>query len=155
MITNNRLDKSFGAVGTSAGVFLFIAGIIITCFYISGLILVLIGAFVGFTSTNTLIDYDKKRVKFSNNLFGIIKIGKWITIEPNMKIGIKKSDVTWRAYGTSNQAIDVIAKDFRLILFDSTNQEIMQIKKTDSLETAKIERETLSNKLGLSIVVPH
>ncbi|MCX6250158.1 MAG: hypothetical protein NTX61_05335 [Bacteroidetes bacterium] len=155
MIKKNKLDKSFGSVGTSAGVFLFIAGVIITYFYISGLILVLLGAFFGFTSTSTLIDYDKKRVKFSNDIFGIIKIGKWINIESDMKIGIKKSDVTWRAYGASNQAIDVIVKDFRLILFDSDNKEIMQIKKTDSLDAAKIERETLSNKLGLCIVVPH
>ena len=47
--TNNRLDKSFGPVGSSAGVMLFVAGLIITCFYSSGLILVFIGAFVGFT----------------------------------------------------------------------------------------------------------
>ena len=149
MIKNNKLDKSFGTVGTSAGVFLFIAGIIITCFYISGLILVFIGAFVGFTSTSTLIDYDKKRIKFSNNLLGIIKIGKWTTIEPDMKIGIKKSDVIWRAYGTSNQALDVINKDFRLILFDSDNKEIMPIKKMGTLDDAKIEIEIECKRLGL------
>jgi hypothetical protein len=150
MIKNNKLDKSFGTVGTSAGVFLFIAGIIITCFYISGLILVLIGAFVGYTSTSTLIDYDKKRVKFSNNIFGIIQFGKWITIEPDMKIGIKKSDVTWRAYGASNQAIDVIVKDFRLFLYDSHDKEIMPIKKTGTLDAAKIEIEIECKRLGLS-----
>jgi hypothetical protein len=150
MIKNNKLDKSFGTVGTSAGVFLFIAGIIITCFYISGLILVFIGAFVGFTSTSTLIDYDKKRVKFSNNLFGIIKIGKWIYIEPDMKIRVIKSDVTWRAYGSSNQALDVIAKDFRLILYDSHDKEIMPIKKTGTLDAAKIEIEIECKRLGLT-----
>jgi hypothetical protein len=152
MITNNKLDKSFGAVGTSSGVFLFIAGLIITYFYFSGLILVVIGAFVGFSSTSTLIDYDKKRVKFSNNLFGILKIGKWLNIEPDMKIGIKKSDVTWRAYGVSNQSLDIVNKDFRLILFDSKDKEIMPIKKTDSLVSAKEELETLCNKLGLSVI---
>ena len=67
-----------------------------------------------------------------------------------MKIGIKKSDVTWRAYGTSNQAIDVIVKDFRLILLDSSNKEIMQIKKTDSLDAAKIELEIECKRLALS-----
>ena len=150
MIKKNKLDKSFGSVGTSAGVCLFIAGVIITIFYISGLILILIGAFVGFTSTSTLIDYDKKRIRFSNNIFGIIKIGKWINIESGMKIGIKKSDVTWRAYGASNQAIDVIVKDFRLILFDSTNKEIMPIKKMETLDAAKIELEIECKRLALS-----
>jgi len=152
MIKKNKLDKSFGSVGTSAGVILFVAGVIITYFYISGLILMLLGAFIVFTSTSTLIDYDKKRVKFSNDIFGIIKIGKWITIEPDMKIGIKKSDVTWRAYGASNQALDVIEKDFRFILFDSNNKEIMQIEKMETLDAAKIELETQCNKLGLSVI---
>ena len=150
MITNNRLDKSFGTVGTSAGVFLFIAGLILTFFYFSGLILVLIGAFIGFTYSNTLIDYDKKRVKFSNNFFGIIRTGKWMSIEPTMKIGIKKSDITWRAYGASNQSLDVTQKDFRLILYDSNNKEIMPIKKTGSLDAARIELELECKRLGLS-----
>jgi hypothetical protein len=67
-----------------------------------------------------------------------------------MKIGIKNSDVTWRAYGVSNQSLDIVNKDFRLILFDSNNKEIMPIKKTDSLVSAKEELETLCNKLGLN-----
>ena len=77
-------------------------------------------------------------------------MGKWINIQPDMKIGIKKSDVTWRAYGTSNQAIDVIDKDFRLILFDSSDKEIMQIKKANSLDTAKIELEKECDRLSLT-----
>ena len=58
MITVNRLDKAFGPVGTTAGISLFIAGLIISFFSFTGPILVLIGAFVGFTSTSTLIDHD-------------------------------------------------------------------------------------------------
>ena len=129
MIKNNRLDKAFGPVGTSSGVILFIAGLILTCFYFSGFILILIGAFVGFTSTSTLIDFDKKRVKFSNNLFGIIKTGQWIQIEPAMKIGIKESNITWRAHSRGDRTLDIADKDFRIILFDSENKEIMPLKK--------------------------
>ena len=92
MIINNRLEKSFGPIGSAAGMFMFIAGLVTTCFIsLIGLILVLIGAFVGFTTTSTLIDLKNNKIKLSNNLFGIIKIGKWIDIKSNMKIGIKKS----------------------------------------------------------------
>ena len=150
MTTNNRIEKSFGPVGTSAGVFMFIAGLILTCFYFSGLILVLIGAFVGFTSSSTLIDYGNKRVKFSNNLFGIIQTGKWIPIEPSMKIGIKESIQTYRTYSQGNRPLDITNKDFRLILFDSDKREMMPIKKTDSLVAAKMELGIECNRLGLS-----
>jgi hypothetical protein len=58
---------------------------------LSGLILIIIGAFIGFTTSSTLVDFDKKRIKFSNNLFGIITTGKWTYINSDMKFGIKKS----------------------------------------------------------------
>lgn len=149
MIANNKLDKAFGPVGTSSGIFLFVAGLILTCFYFSGIILVLIGAFVGFTYESTLIDDDKKRVKFSNNLFGIIKTGKWIQIESSMKIGIKESNITWQAHSRGDRTLDITDKDFRIILIDSENREIMPLKKTSSLESAKMELEIIGNKFGI------
>jgi hypothetical protein len=150
MIENNIFEKSFGPVGTTAGIVLFIAGIILTYFYLTGLIVILIGAFVGFSSTSTLIDYEKKRVKFSNNLFGIIKSGQWLKIEPSMKIGIKESNLIWRSYSQGNRPLDIESNDYRIILFDSMNKEIMPIKKFNSKDLAKIELSTIGNKLGLN-----
>jgi hypothetical protein len=152
MITVNRLDKAFGPVGTAAGISLFIAGLIISFFSFTGPILVLIGAFVGFTSTSTLIDHDSRSLKFSNNIFGIIKTGQWIKIEPDMKIGIKKSNKASRAYSRSNLPLDIVIKDFRLILYDSNNKQILTIQKTDSLDSAKVELEKLCNQLGLTMI---
>ena len=152
MITVNRLDKAFGPVGTTAGISLFIAGLIISFFSFTGPILVLIGAFVGFTSTSTLIDHDSRSLKFSNNIFGIIKTGQWIKIEPDMKIGIKKSNKASRAYSKSNLPLDIVIKDFRLILYDSNNKQILTIQKTDSLDSAKVELEKLCNQLGLTMI---
>ena len=149
MITNNRLDRSFGTVGSSAGVFVFIAGVILTCLYLSAFILVVIGAFVGFTTSSAMIDYGRKQVKFSNNLFGLIRIGKWMPLEPTMKIGIRASNQTYRTYSRGNQALDVTQKDFRLILYDASNKEIMPVKKMESLEAARIELELESKRLGL------
>jgi len=149
MTMNNKLDKSFGPVGASAGIFLFVVGIITLYTSWYGLILVLLGAFIGFSSTSTIIDSDKRRVKFSNNLFGIIRTGKWIFVNQDMKIGIRKSNVTWRAYSKSNRPIDIDDIDFRLVLLDTENQEIMTLKKTDSLESAKAELEILCKKLAL------
>ena len=150
MIENYKLDKSFGPTGSSAGLFLFVAGLILLFFHLSGLILVFLGAFVGFTSTSTLVDYDRKRVKFSNNIFGFVRIGKWINITDEMKIGIKKSDVTWRTYSRSNQSIDIDENDYRLILFDSEGKPLLILKKTSSPETALAELESECARLGIS-----
>ena len=150
MIINNKLDKSFGPTGTSAGIFLFVVGFVIIYFSFFGLILVLIGAFVGFTSTSTLVDFDKKRFRFSNNLFGFIPTGQWIYIKPGMKIGIHKSNKVWRSYSRSNRALDIPDNDYRLILYDSNGKELMPIKKFKKPDSAKSELEKMCKQFGLS-----
>ncbi|MBE9511085.1 MAG: hypothetical protein IMY71_09420 [Bacteroidetes bacterium] len=151
MITNNRLDKPFGPMGTSAGIFMLIAGVIATYFSLTGLILVLIGAFIGFTSTSTLIDTDKKRIKFSNNLFGIFPAGQWIDIKPDMKVGLKNIHRGYRTYSRGNRVLDVHSKDIRIMLYGADNKQIMPIRKFDSLDSAKTELESLSNQFGLGL----
>ena len=151
MIIKNKLDKPFGPMGTSAGIFMLIAGLVATYFALSGLILVIIGAFMGFTSTSTLLDTDKKRIKFSNNLFGILPFGKWINIKTGMKIGLINMHRGYRAYSRSNRMLDIRSKDIRIMLYGADNKQIMPVKKFDSLDFAKIELEKLSDLLGLGL----
>jgi hypothetical protein len=152
MIHKNKLDKTFGPSGSFAGYIIFIAGIIATYSNPIGLTLVFIGAFVGFSTTSTIIDAGKKRILFSNNLFGLIQTGKWIDIDTAMKLGIKESNITWTTFSRSNRSIDTLNKDFRIVLFDSGGKEIMEISKTKSLDAAKIKLETVSRELELEII---
>jgi len=150
VITNNKLDKSFGPVGTTAGIVIYAVGIITIFSSLYGLILAVLGAFVGFTSTSTFIDFEKKRIKFSNNIFGIIQTGKWIPVEPTMKIGVQESNVTWSAFSQGNRNLNIEQKDFRILLYDSENREILTLMKTGSMESAKVEMEILCNKLEIT-----
>lgn len=152
MTTRNKLDKAFGPVGTSAGIFLFIAGIGICFFSLRGLILIVLGAFVGFTSTRTSIDLDNKRARFSNNIFGLFPIGQWIDIETNMKLGIKKSNKTWRAYSRGNRTLDLANTDYRIVLFDSKGREILPLQKLNNPGSAKLRLNELSEQLGLNTI---
>lgn len=150
MKSSFKLDKSFGPVGSSAGFALFIAGIAIVFVSLFGLILIVAGAFLAFTSTGTIIDFDTKRIKFLEKWFGIIPIGKWIQIEPHMKIGIKNSKMIWSAYSRGNRSIDVEEKDFRLILLDDENREIMPVLKAETLDSAIAKLEMICIKLKIS-----
>ena len=151
MIIRNNLDKPFGPMGSFAGIFMLIAGLIATYFSLTGLILVFIGAFLGFTSTSTLLDTDKKRIKLSNNLFGIIPVGQWIEIKPEMKVGLKNIQRGYRAYSRGNRMFDVHIKDIRIMLYGTDNKQIMPVKKFDSLDSAKTELESLSKQFGLGL----
>ncbi len=151
MAINNKLDKMFGPAGSSAGLFIFITGAVFTYFSLTGAVLIVIGAFVGFTYTSALIDLQKRRLKYSTNLFGFIPVGKWILIKQDMKIVIKKSNITWTAYSKGNRALDLSENDFRLFIYDANGNEIMPVLKADSLESAKSNLEKLNKELGLVI----
>ena len=131
--------------------FLLAAGIVITLYSLSGLIIMVAGALFAFTSSVCIIDYSKKKIKFSNSLFGFIAIGKWLETEPAMKIGIKESKKVWRTYSRSNRTLDIPDHDFRLILYDSADKPLIAIRKTDTLEEAKTEQKKVSEKLGIEL----
>lgn len=152
MIIKNKLDKTFGPFGSSTGFFMLIGGIIATYYTLFGPVIAIIGAFVLFTSTSTFIDADNKRIKHSDILFGFIRIGKWIDIKPEMRIGLKKSHKGYRAYIRGTQPIGIHDKDIRIYLFGSDNKPIMPIKKFDNYKTSKSELEKLSTLLGLDII---
>jgi len=151
MKTSYRLDKAFGPAGASAGIFMVIAGLGATYTSPYGLILAALGAFIGFTSSRTTVDYGRKRIKLSNCLWGVLSIGSWVAVEPSMKVSVRRSNMTWRTYSQSNQTLDIACNDYRIILLDSNKNELMPIKKMDSLDAAKVEMEKISNLLGLSV----
>jgi hypothetical protein len=149
MIENNRLEQSFGPVGTTAGTIVCAAGLILSFTHLSGIILILIGAFVGFSNTSVQIDDEKNRVRYSNNLFGFIRTGQWLLLQPAMKLGIKESNVVWRSYSSGSRALDINKTEHLIILYSSENKEIIPIKKSKSREDAVVELERLKNRLGL------
>jgi hypothetical protein len=152
MKTINKLDKPFGPAGTSAGLVLFFVGILTVSHSIFSFFLILIGAFFGFTTTSSVIDSDKKRVKLSNNLFGVLRIGKWINIEGGMKIGIRKSSQVWQTASWSNRVLKIRNDDFRVILFNFDEKEIIPLQKAISQNEASTELTKLSHELGLKTV---
>ena len=152
MKTNNKLDKSFGPVGSFAGIIVFLAGLGSLYFSWFSIILVLFGAFVGFTYSSTEIDFNQKRVRFLNNLFGIIKVGTWINVKPEMKIGITKSRKIWKTYSGGNRELEIENKDYRLVLYDSLGRKLMPLSKTDDLITAKAELQAICRQLSISKV---
>ena len=149
MTIENKFDKVFGPTGSTAGTILLFAGIAILFISWSGIFLILTGAFTAFTNTSAIINTDNKHVKYSNNIFGIIKSGKWVHLTPSMSIGIKKSKKTYRAYSRSNRVLDITNSDFRVMLFDDKNKVVMPLSKCKNLKSAQDEALQLADILNL------
>jgi len=149
MIIKNKLDKLFGPSASFSGLFILIIGIGIVIFQsFVGLILVAIGAFTAFSSTSAYIDLENKKVRFTNNLFGLIPIGKWLTINPEMKLTLKKVNRVYRAYSRSNRSTSINKKDIRLLLYIN-NRKSIYLRKFDNLDIARNELEKLKEQLGI------
>jgi hypothetical protein len=154
MIIENTLDnKSFGPFASSTGLFLFIGGVIFSYFSLFGLIIAIIGAFVAFTSTRTIIDTESKRIKHADYLFGLLPLGRWIEIQYGMKLGIKAVKRGYSGYTRGSQQIDIQSRDVRIFLLDSNNKQILPIKKFKSFESAREELKELEFLLGITTTI--
>lgn len=153
MIVRNKLGKSFKTGGASMGTSLLIAGAAI-CYYYSlvGLVFIMLGVFMAFTTEITIIDADKMRIKSVSNLFGIIPFGKWIDIEQDMKLRLKKSKKGYRTH-TRGHSRDFYSKEIRIMLHDKNYKEILSIEKFPNLKAAKEGLENLYELLNSEIII--
>ena len=69
MRQSNRIENLFGPVGSFAGIVVLIAGLILVFTSLSGIILILIGGFVGLSYSSTTIDFDQKQMRLDVQLF--------------------------------------------------------------------------------------
>jgi hypothetical protein len=116
------------------------------------ILLAFLGAFICFTTSGAEIDAGKKKVRLADYIFGIIPIGKWIDIDPNMKVGLKRFHRGYTAYSRASQSMDLHLNDLRIFLYNSKNKEIMPLKKIEAGGSPEDELREMGRILGLEII---
>ncbi len=145
----NKIENTFGILGVFAGIVILIFGVY-ACFYSwIGYTTVIVGLFLTFTNTSTKIDIDNKKVKFSNNLFGIFSVGYWTEIKPGMTISVHKTTKSQNIFSFSNQKTTQTIKDYRVMLLNENGQAIMPLKRFDKKEEAEKEIKELKENIEL------
>jgi len=145
----NKIENSFGPSGSFAGKIVFIAGLVMLYFSWSALFLVVLGAFIGFSHTKVFIDTEKKRVKFSNALFGIILTGQWIDVAAGMCTRIKKSDTVFRTFSLTNRSISSDSNSWKVMLCDQNQKDITPLLKAETKSKAEEEAQKISTLLNI------
>ncbi len=149
--TSHTFERSFGPVASFSGYLILAAGIGLLYYSCMGLILIGIGAFVGFTNSSSTIDFDNKRVRFTNNIFGFIRVGDWLSVSNDMFIGIKKENVTWRTYSRGNIALDISKKITTICLFNNRKKPLLPLKNIGLKDDVEQEMEELARGLDVTI----
>lgn len=152
MIIRNKIDRTFGPFGSSTGFFMLLGGIIAALFSIYAIIIAVIGAFAAFTSTSTVIDTDARKLRHSDNLFGIFPVGKWIDIRPGMKLGLIKGHRGFVGYIRGNQPVNIHENDIRITLIDENRKPLLPVRKFKTYESASKELDNLRLLLGLPAI---
>lgn len=150
MVTDNKIDNLLGSSGTFTGYSLMIFGAIGTYFNLTGLILVVAGMFMAFTFDGTIIDYNSRRIKSYICFFGLLKVGKWYSINDFTKFSIHKSNRSYTMYSRANVPLTVKNSDIRLVLLNKTGSLKVTIKKYNSFEAARKEMSELIRDLQLT-----
>ena len=151
MIIKNKIAKPFGPAGTTAGITTFIIGIVYIFYSLTGIIIIVAGAFIGFTYEKTFLDLDMRKIKFSTLLFGIFPTGKWINIKDDMSLGIENSQRGFRTYSRGMRTNEVVVKDVRIIIYGSDGKKIGPVNKFKTRKSASEELEKLKETLKLEI----
>jgi len=147
-----KLEDSFGPIGSFSGKITFFALLIMMLTYQFtpfALIILLIPAFIGFSKTHIFIDPEKFRVRFSTTVFGLIPTGKWIDIDDEMEIGIRKNQEQWQYIGLSNKSLRLKQKSYKIVLYKTHNKPLLTLKYVSTIEEAEKELNRLALMLGM------
>jgi hypothetical protein len=152
VISDHKIDKLLGPSGAFAGFSLMIFGIIGFYFslIITGLILIVAGAFMAFTYDGAIIDFTSRKIKSYTCVFGLFKIGNWHSLDSFNKFRIYKSNRTYTSYSRANVQLNLKDSDIRLVLLNDDGSLKITINKYGSFEEARKEMVELITNLQMT-----
>jgi hypothetical protein len=127
MITNYKLGKIFGPSMVFAGYILMIFGVLTIYFSLTSIGLVILGAFLAFTSSGTIVKADENGYKSYLKLFGVIQVGKKRSFTKGDRIEANKFRGSHVTFSRSNRQSAVEVNDYRihLIAADTKNKILL------------------------------
>ena len=150
VLCNNNHGKFFGPSQVYMGYTLIVLGLTCSIYSLTTLLLVIPGAFVAFTFTGTIIDFENKKVRPYTNLFGIFRTGKWIAVSRFSGFKIMKSNRRYTSYSRGNVQLDMNISDISLLLINKNGTEKVILKRYKRFEEARADMD----ELKISLMTP-
>jgi hypothetical protein len=151
-IEKNMLDMVFGPTGSFAGIIIFIAGLVMIYYSMTALIMAGFGAFVAFSFSGAMIDYDRRRVKFQLMLFGLIPLGKWIQLSGEENLKVELYSRSYRTYSRANIPLDIKRADYRVFILHPSGKFRFPLRKFKTRQEAVEAAQDIANRLGAKII---
>ncbi len=150
-IISNRIDQTFGYVGSFSGGVLLLVGLLSINSW-AGIVLILVGSLFTFSYSGTRINTDTKMYKQYTKIFGLFMVGDWESIELFTSITVLKNDSVSTVSSQSNRQVSSKANNYMVIMIDDELRYRIPLCKSKTEEGAYEEAAKLSQKLGFPMI---
>lgn len=153
MIIDNKTERAFGKTAVFAGVIFLLTGIVILlagAFIIGGFVF-FVAAFVAFTYSGVELNTEAREVKQYNKLFGLIKIGKWKSLDTYIGVTLIPISTVEVMASWSNRITSTKTTDYRIFFVDKAKKPAFVIKKCKSIQNARNSLDEFSIWLNLPV----
>ena len=153
MLIDNKIEKTFSGTFIIMGItFLVIAAILIlNQQWIFGVLSFILAGFILFTFSGIEIDTENRRIKPYYMVFGVLKRGKWESLENYRGLTLIPMKKIYTTFSRSNRKNTSIKSDFRVYLVNKTKKPAFPLKSCKSLEAAQDSMDEFSIWLKLPV----
>ena len=149
-IIKNKLGKEFGSGMRGGGFVFFLLSIYLMVVGINelsiskifiGIILLLIGGVIIFSTHGILIDIKNKKIKEYSKYFNLFEYGNWTSIENYPFVTVLSFDISTSTFSRSNREMAITEKNYEVHLLNQnhTQKKLIHsfLKSEEAFEFAK------------------
>ena len=153
MIVDNKTERAFGKTTVFAGIIFLLTGIVflIAGAFILSAVVLLVAAFITFTYSGVDLDTNKRQIRQYNKFFGLIKTGRWKSVDPYIGITLIPFSTVEVMASWSNRITSIKTIDYRIFLVNKAKKPAFAIKKCKTREKARNSLDEFSLWLKLPV----
>ncbi len=150
LIDNNN-GKSFSQPLIYVGYTLIIFGLYtLINAIVPGLIVTLIGIFIGFSSTGLTLNPNTKEFREYTIMFGI-RVGKWQSLENYPDLSLLKRTIGYSALSRGQRELSDSDSYIDICLLSKSHRKKILVKRMQNKEEALIDAKLIAEKMGLNL----
>jgi hypothetical protein len=153
MIIDNKIEKTFSGPLLIMGItFLLVSAVLIlNQRWIFGTMSFIVACFILFTYSGIVIDTDKRMIKPYYMVFGLLKRGKWETLEKYRGLTLVPMKKVYSVYSRSNRLNNSAKSDFRVYLVNRAKKPAFPLKACKTFDSAQDSMDEFSIWLKLPV----
>lgn len=122
---------------------------------IEGIIILLLGCFIAFTTAGIEMDITNKKLNDYWKYFNLVKSQSWKNIQGYPSVAVLKLNKTYGLFSKSNRSMEISDMKYEVYLLDKLQHERLQISSFDNADDAIDFAKSIADKLKIEYTTYH